>query len=296
MPAGPGARGSPCRRTRRGGRGPRRGQPRSPAPAEPQAGSGLRPRTGRWGRVGPGREAPGGTGGHGTQPRPTARLQPSKPVTEKRRRARINESLAQLKALLLDALRKEVSREERDGVRGADPSRALRVQPFTPAPPPERPPLEAGEGGHPGADVRRLRSLRRGPAAGEPRWETEGRCAGPPGEPPPVPLPPAAPRAAAAALSRYRAGFSEGLAEVHRFLAACEDIPADVRSRLLGHLAACLGHMGPPSRSARPAPATEGPTPEVSVGHPPLPGFDGPFAPLSPEPALAPPLLPGLTR
>nr|KAF6267636.1 hes family bHLH transcription factor 4 [Pipistrellus kuhlii] len=119
--------------------------------------------------------------------------------------------------------------------------------------------------------VRHLRSLRRGPAA-------------------------AAPRADAAVLSKYRAGFSECLAEVHRFLAACEDIPADVRSRLLGHLAACLGHMGPPSRSAPPAPASEGPTPEVYVGHPPLPGFDGPFPPLRPEPALAPPLLPGLTR
>lgn len=35
--------------------------------------------------------------------------QSSKPVMEKRRRARINESLAQLQSLLLDALRKEVS-------------------------------------------------------------------------------------------------------------------------------------------------------------------------------------------
>ncbi|XP_036292371.1 transcription factor HES-4 isoform X2 [Pipistrellus kuhlii] len=166
----------------------------------------------------------------------------SKPVMEKRRRARINESLAQLKALLLDALRKESARHSK--LEKAD------ILEMT---------------------VRHLRSLRRGPAA-------------------------AAPRADAAVLSKYRAGFSECLAEVHRFLAACEDIPADVRSRLLGHLAACLGHMGPPSRSAPPAPASEGPTPEVYVGHPPLPGFDGPFPPLRPEPALAPPLLPGLTR
>lgn len=72
-PAGTGAQGSPCRRTRRGSREPRRGQSRSPAPAEPPTDSGVRPRTGRWDRVGPGREAHGGTDGRGTQPRPTAR-------------------------------------------------------------------------------------------------------------------------------------------------------------------------------------------------------------------------------
>lgn len=124
-----------------------------------------------------------------------------------------------------------------------------------------------------------------------------GRCAGPPRRTHHLsPLPPAALGADSAVLSKYRAGFSECLAEVHRFLAACEDIPADVRSRLLGHLAACLGQLGPPSRSAPPAPATEGPTPEVYVGRQPLPGFDGPFPPLRPETAFAPLLLQGLTR
>ncbi|KAJ1074791.1 hypothetical protein K5549_017965, partial [Capra hircus] len=39
--------------------------------------------------------------------------QSSKPVMEKRRRARINESLAQLQSLLLDALRKESSRRSK---------------------------------------------------------------------------------------------------------------------------------------------------------------------------------------
>lgn len=160
---------------------------------------------------------------------------------EKRRRARINESLAQLKTLLLDALRKESARHSK--LEKAD------ILEMT---------------------VRHLRSLRRGPAA-------------------------AALGADPAVLSKYRAGFSECLAEVHRFLAACEDIPADVRSRLVGHLAACLGQLGPPSRSAPPAPATVGPTPEVSVGRQPLPGFDGPFPPLRPETAFAPPLLQGLT-
>jgi len=35
--------------------------------------------------------------------------QSSKPIMEKRRRARINESLGQLKTLILDALKKDVS-------------------------------------------------------------------------------------------------------------------------------------------------------------------------------------------
>uniref|UniRef100_A0A2K6LEG7 Hes family bHLH transcription factor 4 n=1 Tax=Rhinopithecus bieti TaxID=61621 RepID=A0A2K6LEG7_RHIBE len=57
-----------------------------------------------------------------------------------------------------------------------------------------------------------------------------------------------------AVLGKYRAGFHECLAEVNRFLADCEGVPADVRSRLLGHLAACLRQLGP---SCRPAPAPE---------------------------------------
>lgn len=48
--------------------------------------------------------------GRGELTHPLAAPQSSKPVMEKRRRARINESLAQLKTLILDALRKEVSR------------------------------------------------------------------------------------------------------------------------------------------------------------------------------------------
>lgn len=39
----------------------------------------------------------------------TSHLQSSKPIMEKRRRARINESLGQLKTLILDALKKDVS-------------------------------------------------------------------------------------------------------------------------------------------------------------------------------------------
>ncbi|XP_029071684.1 transcription factor HES-4 isoform X1 [Monodon monoceros] len=87
------------------------------------------------------------------QPRSAAEhRKSSKPVMEKRRRARINESLAQLQSLLLDALRKEVSRGREGEIGEPGIPALLGCQPLTPAPPPELPPLEAGEGGHPGAD------------------------------------------------------------------------------------------------------------------------------------------------
>ncbi|XP_032117921.1 transcription factor HES-4 [Sapajus apella] len=163
----------------------------------------------------------------------------SKPVMEKRRRARINESLAQLKTLILDALRKESSRHSK--LEKAD------ILEMT---------------------VKHLRSLRRVQVT-------------------------AALSADPAVLGKYRAGFHECLAEVSRFLAGCEGVPADVRSRLLGHLAACLRQLGPSRRPAAPppaVPAAEAPAPEVCAGRPPLPSLGGPF------PLLAPPLLPGLTR
>ncbi|XP_045714391.1 transcription factor HES-4 isoform X1 [Phyllostomus hastatus] len=186
-------------------------------------------------KVGPGRVGVKGCGlgmeGRGTQPLPDP--QSSKPVMEKRRRARINESLAQLKTLILDALRKDSSRHSK--LEKAD------ILEMT---------------------VRHLQSLRR-------VQMTAALSADP------------------AVLGKYRAGFNECLAEVNRFLAGCEDVPADVRSRLLGHLAACLGRLGPP--------ASEPPTSGVYSGRQPRPASDGPFPLLRPWAALALPLLPGLT-
>ncbi|XP_037674889.1 transcription factor HES-4 isoform X2 [Choloepus didactylus] len=153
----------------------------------------------------------------------------SKPVMEKRRRARINDSLAQLKTLILDTLRKESSRHSK--LEKAD------ILEMT---------------------VRHLQSLRRVQVT-------------------------AALNADPAVLGKYRAGFNECLAEVSRFLASCEGVPADVRSRLLGHLAACLGQLGPSRR----------PAPEAYAGRPLLPALDGPFPLLGSGAAFV--LLPGLT-
>ncbi|KAI4809345.1 hypothetical protein KUCAC02_018237 [Chaenocephalus aceratus] len=92
----------------------------------------------------------------------------SKPIMEKRRRARINESLGQLKTLILDALKKD-----------------------------------------------HLRNLQRLQTA-------------------------AAVNPDPSVLGKYRAGFSECLGEVTRFLSSCEGLNTEVRTRLLSHLAACV--------------------------------------------------------
>lgn len=41
-------------------------------------------------------------------------------------------------------------------------------------------------------------------------------------------------------LGKYRAGFSECMNEVTRFLSTCEGVNTEVRTRLLGHLANCM--------------------------------------------------------
>lgn len=248
-------------------------------------------------RSGDGREARGGTNARGTQPPPGP--QSSKPAMEKRRRARINESLAQLKTLILDALRKDVSlgegRERGSAARGPEPG-APPGRPHQPRPQsPRHAKLEKADVLE--MTVRHLRSLRRGRAAGEARGRRRGAAARPrPRAPTPVPCSPAAALGAdPAVLGKYRAGFHECLAEVRRFLAGCEGVPADVRSRLLGHLAACLGQLRPLRRPAAPPPSAEAPAPEVHPGRPPPAAFDGPLALLRPGAAMALPFLPGLT-
>lgn len=163
----------------------------------------------------------------------------SKPVMEKRRRARINESLAQLKTIMLDALRKASSRHSK--LEKAD------ILEMT---------------------VRHLQNLR--------RVQVTAALGADPG-----------------VLGKYRAGFTECLAEVNRFLAGCEGVPADVRSRLLRHLAACLHWLGLPCRAAPSPPFTEarprprppdGPCPLLCPGAPAFPksgpqGWGGPWRP-----------------
>lgn len=115
------------------------------------------------------------------------------------------------------------------------------------------------------------------------------------GRRPPVPATPAAALCSdPAILGKYRAGFHECLAEVSRFLAGCEGVPVDVRSRLVGHLAARLAQLGPARRALPLAPATEALEPEFYARRLLPPAFDGPCPLPRPGAALAPNFLPGL--
>lgn len=113
-----------------------------------------------------------------------------------------------------------------------------------------------------------------------------------------------------AVLSKYRAGFSECMNEVTRFLSTCEGVNTEVRSRLLNHLSGCLGQMMalnyPPAAPAQhphlaqplnvqlPSPAvssklspSEAVPSKVFGGFQLVPATDGQFAFLIPNPAFA---------
>ncbi|XP_029930501.1 transcription factor HES-1-like [Myripristis murdjan] len=113
----------------------------------------------------------------------------SKPIMEKRRRARINESLGQLKTLILDALKKDSSRHSK--LEKAD------ILEMT---------------------VKHLRNLQRLQMT-------------------------AAVNTDPSIMGKYRAGFSECVCEVTRFLSTCEGVNTEVRTRLLSHLAACVSQI-----------------------------------------------------
>lgn len=117
-------------------------------------------------------------------------------------------------------------------------------------------------------------------------------------------------------LGKYRAGFSECMNEVTRFLSTCEGVNTEVRTRLLGHLASCMtqinamNYPAPPPPPPLPPAAAFGPplvppgsgagplpgmpckpgadTAKVYGGFQLLPASDGQFAFLIPSTAFAP--------
>uniref|UniRef100_A0A8C0AKJ0 Hes family bHLH transcription factor 1 n=1 Tax=Bos mutus grunniens TaxID=30521 RepID=A0A8C0AKJ0_BOSMU len=127
----------------------------------------------------------------------------SKPIMEKRRRARINESLSQLKTLILDALKKDSSRHSK--LEKAD------ILEMT---------------------VKHLRNLQRAQMT-------------------------AALSTDPSVLGKYRAGFSECMNEVTRFLSTCEGVNTEVRTRLLGHLANCMTQINAMTYPGQPHPALQ---------------------------------------
>ncbi|XP_017292855.1 transcription factor HES-1-B-like [Kryptolebias marmoratus] len=208
---------------------------------------------------------PGGTSpfaGDPTPDRPRAlseNRKSSKPIMEKRRRARINESLGQLKSLILEALKKDSSRHSK--LEKAD------ILEMT---------------------VKHLRNLQRLQMS-------------------------AAVNTDPTVLAKYRAGFSECVGEVTRFLSTCEGVNTEVRTRLLSHLAACVTQissvnlhgfpLGALGQTGTQIPAVSAPqmslksssqmhiSPEavkVFGGFQVLPSPDGQFAFLVPSAALTP--------
>uniref|UniRef100_A0A8C3RK01 Hes family bHLH transcription factor 1 n=1 Tax=Chelydra serpentina TaxID=8475 RepID=A0A8C3RK01_CHESE len=155
--------------------------------------------------------------GHATPDKPKTAAEhrkSSKPIMEKRRRARINESLSQLKTLILDALKKDSSRHSK--LEKAD------ILEMT---------------------VKHLRSLQRAQMT-------------------------AALSTDPTVLGKYRAGFSECMNEVTRFLSTCEGVNTEVRTRLLGHLASCMTQINAMNYPAQPPPLPPPGAPHASFGQP----------------------------
>ncbi|KAM3604547.1 uncharacterized protein V6R79_012747 [Siganus canaliculatus] len=156
----------------------------------------------------------------------------SKPIMEKRRRARINESLGHLKTLIMDALKKDSSRHSK--LEKAD------ILEMT---------------------VKHLRNLQRLQMT-------------------------AAVNSDPSVLGKYRAGFSECVGEVTRFLSTCEGMNTEVRTRLLSHLAACVTQINAVNFYT-PQPVGLGlgqtPTPIPAASAPQMPCKSLSVLPVSPE-------------
>lgn len=138
---------------------------------------------------------------------------------------------------------------------------------LNPAGYPEAVPRAGGQGGAP-----------RGP----PRAEAVASGPGPFGDPSVSFWPAAALSTDPSVLGKYRAGFSECMNEVTRFLSTCEGVNTEVRTRLLGHLANCMTQINAMTYPGQPHPALQAPPP-------PPPGPGGPqHAPFAPPPPLVP--------
>lgn len=129
----------------------------------------------------------------------------------------------------------------------------------------------------------RGRVVREEPPQGPPRAEAVASGPGPLGDPSVCFWPAAALSTDPSVLGKYRAGFSECMNEVTRFLSTCEGVNTEVRTRLLGHLANCMTQINAMTYPGQPHPALQAPPP------PPPPGPGGPqHAPFAPPPPLVP--------
>ncbi|XP_028833884.1 transcription factor HES-1-B-like isoform X2 [Denticeps clupeoides] len=159
---------------------------------------------------------------------PEHRKKSSKPIMEKRRRARINESLCQLKTLILEALRKDVRSKKMhiDECSCFKPVTLFLCKKKMTRQTSRHSKLEKADILE--MTVRHLKTLQRAQMAGTLTPDS-------------------------AVFGKFRAGFGECVNEVTRFLSTCEGVDAEVRTRLLGHLAGCASQLQPRRQVAAPA-------------------------------------------
>lgn len=132
----------------------------------------------------------------------------NKPIMEKKRRARINQCLNELKTLILDALKK-------------DPARHTKLE--------KADILEM--------TVRHLQSLHRNGNASRPLATTT--C------PTVEPLSPSSSTAAltAVVVQKFQTGYQECAGEVNRFVDRLDGVDEDIKKRLMSHLDSCVAKM-----------------------------------------------------
>ncbi|KAL5245340.1 hypothetical protein ACI65C_012750 [Semiaphis heraclei] len=132
----------------------------------------------------------------------------NKPIMEKKRRARINQCLNELKTLILDALKK-------------DPARHTKLE--------KADILEM--------TVRHLQSLHRNSNSSRPLAPTA--C------PTVEPMSPSSSTAAltAVVVQKFQTGYQECAGEVNRFVDRLDGVDEDIKKRLMSHLDSCVAKM-----------------------------------------------------
>ncbi|XP_022172282.1 transcription factor HES-1-B [Myzus persicae] len=132
----------------------------------------------------------------------------NKPIMEKKRRARINQCLNELKTLILDALKK-------------DPARHTKLE--------KADILEM--------TVRHLQSLHRNGSSSRPLASTACPTA--------EPLSPSSSTAAltAVVVQKFQTGYQECAGEVNRFVDRLDGVDEEIKKRLMSHLDSCVAKM-----------------------------------------------------
>lgn len=158
----------------------------------------------------------------------------NKPIMEKKRRARINQCLNELKTLILDALKK-------------DPARHTKLE--------KADILEM--------TVRHLQSLHRSGSASRPL----APAACPTVESPLSPSSSTAAALTAVVVQKFQTGYQECAGEVNRFVDRLDGVDEDIKKRLMSHLDSCVAKMRYVAAAAGTTPPPPPPPPRPLVNN-----------------------------